>query len=85
MSTKVTIKSRARTGTRPGFHLYDDVLDSFGDKAGEAEPPVYLRLDGVSVQLETLATGGATLTIALPRKLAQELGLLPSTSSAAEP
>lgn len=85
MSTKVTIKSRAQTDTRPGFHLYDDVLDSFGAKAGELEPPVYLRLNGVTVQLETLAAGGATLTVALPRELARELGLLPRTPIAAEP
>lgn len=84
MSTKVTIKWRDQTAAQPGFHLYDDVLDSFGTKAGEPEPPVYLRLDGVSVQLETLAAGGATLTVALPRELARELGLLPLSPSAAE-
>ena len=85
MSTKVSIKWRDHTDARPGFHLYEDALDYFVDETGEVEPPVYLRLDGVGVQLETLAAGGATLTVALPRELAQELGLLPRTSSAAEP
>lgn len=84
MSTKATIKWRDQTDTRPGFHLYDDVLDSFGARAGELEPPIYLRLDGVHVQLETLAAGGATLTVALPRELARELGLVPPTPTAAE-
>ena len=85
VSTKATIKSRAQTDTRPGFHLYDDVLDSFAAEAGEPEPPVYLRLSGVSVQLETLAAGGATVTVALPRELARELGLLPRASGVVEP
>lgn len=77
MSTKVTIKSRLPAAGQPGFHLYDDVLDDFGDK-GEEEPPVHLRLEGVAVELQTLDGGGATVTIALPRELARELGLLPS-------
>lgn len=76
MSTKVSIKWRRRNDSQPGFHLYDDVLDSLGDDAGEREPPVYLRLDGVNVELHTLAAGGASVTVALPREAARSLGLL---------
>jgi hypothetical protein len=77
MSTKASIKSCVRTDQQPGFHLYDDVLDDFGARDGAPEPPVYLRLDGVSVQLETLNSGGASVTVAIPREMARELGLLP--------
>jgi hypothetical protein len=74
MSTKSSIKARQSTSERPGFHLYEDVLDSL-DKGDGAEPPVYLRLDGIAARLETLSSGGAT--VALPRGTARELGLLP--------
>lgn len=76
MSTKVSIKWRRRNDSQPGFHLYDDVLDSLGDDAGEREPPVYLRLDGVNVELHTLAAGGTSVTVVLPREVARSLGLL---------
>jgi len=82
MSTKVTIKHRARAATSPGFHLYDDVLDSFGKEDDEPSTSVYLRLVGVAVQLETLGDGGASVTITLPSETARELGLLPPKSSA---
>lgn len=77
MSTKASIKSRIRTDEQAGFNLYDDVLDEFGARDGAPEPPVYLRLDGVLVQLETLDGGGASVTVAIPRAIARELGLLP--------
>ena len=77
MSTKVSIKWREGTSTQPGFHLYDDCMDSVGVDDGESEPPVYLRLDGAAVELQTLATAGAAVTIVFPRDLARELGLLP--------
>ena len=80
MSTKSSIKWRHRANERPGFHLYDDVLDAFGAEEGAPEPPVYLRLDGVQVQLETLGEHGASVTVTLPRELARELGLLPSAN-----
>lgn len=76
MSTKNSIKARHRTSERPGFHLYDDVLDSLGARDGAPKPPVYLCLDGVPVQLETLNGAGASVTVAIPRALARELGLL---------
>lgn len=76
MSTKSSVKARSRTSERPGFHLYDDVLDSLDARDGAPEPPVYLRLDGIAAQLETLNSGGATVTVALPREMARELGLL---------
>jgi hypothetical protein len=77
MSTMSTIKARSRTSERPGFHLFDDVLDSLDEGDGAPEPPVYLRLDGIAAQLETLNSGAATVTVALPREMARELGLLP--------
>lgn len=61
MSTKVSIKWRDHTDAQPGFHLYEDAFDSFMDETEEVEPPVYLRLDGVSVQLETTASFTVTL------------------------
>ncbi len=61
MSTKVTIKHRHPVANRPGFHLYDDVFDDFGDDP-DIEAPVYLKLEGVAVE---------------PRELARELGLVP--------
>jgi hypothetical protein len=92
MSTKVSIKWRHRTEGKAGFHLYDDVLDEFlfdgndGAAAEEgaaapAEPPVYLRLDGVAVEVQTLSTGGASVTVTIPRATARELGLLPPIDS----
>jgi hypothetical protein len=75
MSTKVTIRwSEAKPG-QPAFHLYEDCLDGPGDNG---EPPVYLELKGVAVGLETLSTSGAAITLAIPRALARELGLLPA-------
>ena len=77
MSTKATIKYREATAGQPGFHLYDDVLDSLGSEE-EVKSPVYLRLDGVPAVLKTLESGGASVTIVLPRGVARELGLLPT-------
>lgn len=78
MSTKATIKSRTRTEELPGFHLYDDVLDDFAGDA-EVEPPVYLTLEGVAVELQTRCPGGDWVTLAIPRALARELGILPAS------
>ena len=81
MSTKVTMKWRPQTGSKPGFHLYEDVMDSFGDDADRPDAPVYLRLNGVALDLRTLEGGGACVTIVLPRELARELGLLQITGA----
>ena len=75
MSTKSTIKRKEHSEYEPGYHLYDDVLDSFDQ---DREPPVYLQLDRVQVELATLGCSGASVTVALPRKIARELGLLPA-------
>ncbi len=86
MSTKVTIKYRHQSAGHPGFHLYNDVLDSFGSE-DESGSPVYLCLDGVAATLQTLDSGGASVTVVLPRGVARELGLLPAeagTSTAAD-
>lgn len=76
MSTKRTIKSRHRDADLPGYHLYDDALDEF-TAPSDSGLPVYLELTAVPVQLETLSSGSATVTVQLPRELARELGLLP--------
>lgn len=80
MSTKASIKWQQQSSGLPGFHLYDDVLDAFGSE-GKGESPVYLRLDGVAAQVETLPSGGAAVTVVLPRQTARELGLLPTETS----
>ena len=81
MSTKVSIKWRARTADQPGFHLYDDALDSFGREHEEMDAPVYLHLDGVEAELQTISGGGVSMTVTLPRELARALGLLPQWES----
>jgi hypothetical protein len=77
VSTKVTIKWRTQVDKQPGFHLYDDFSDPF-ETEDDGELPVYLRLDGVAATLQPLDSGGATVTVALPRCVARELGLLPA-------
>lgn len=52
MSTKATLKSRLRVDGQPGFHLYHDMLNDLAEESGStAEPPVYLTLEGVEVEL----------------------------------
>lgn len=75
MSTKFSIRWQEQTADAPGWHLYTDALDDLGN-AGNGEQPVYLRLDGVHVELETLAAGGVSVTLALPRATARRLGLV---------
>jgi hypothetical protein len=72
MSTKISIKWREQTADAPGFHLYDECFETMAD--GDAAP-VYLRLDGVPVELATQAAG-VTVTVAIPREMARALGLL---------
>ena len=74
MSTKSSIKWKDQTADAPGFHLYEDVTDF------EPDPPVYLRLDGVQVDLETSGENGASVTVVIPRATAKELGLLTPNS-----
>jgi hypothetical protein len=82
MSTKVTLKHRSDAPAGVGFRLYEDALDArqVGNPEDAGEPsatPVYLQLDGVAVELQTLAGGGASVTLTLPRDIARELGLVP--------
>lgn len=81
MSTKATIRHRQSTAERVGFHLYDDVFDTLGVADTHPEPPVYLQLDGIGVQIETRGSMIASVTLTLPRELARELGLLPAVSA----
>lgn len=86
VSTKETIKYRHQSAGQPGFHLYNDLLDGFCSD-DESESPVYLCLDGVATKLQTMDSGGVSVTVALPRGVARELGLLPAeadTSTAAD-
>ena len=73
MSTRSSIKWKEHTKDSPGYHLYNDVLDS------EDDPPVYLRLVGVQVELETIGESGASVMVTLPREIARELGLVSNT------
>ena len=74
MSTKRTIKWRRQTKRTPGYHLYDDAMDAWINKG--KEPPVYLSLEGVQVELTTSCGAGACVTVKIPRAIARELGLL---------
>ena len=76
MSTKVSVKARAASPSAPAFHLYWDCLDDMSAETDGETMPVYLRLDNVAVELRTLPTGGASVTLTLPNELARELGLL---------
>ena len=75
MSTKSSIKWKEQTDDAPGYHLYEDVMDQYDD----GEPPVYLRLDGVPVELVTQGAG-ASVKVTLSRAIARELGLLPAST-----
>lgn len=89
MSTKATLKSRLLVEGRPGFHLYEDMLtelvnESVEDGDAAADPPVYLTLEGIDVELRTLPSGGAAVTLSIPRDIARELGLVPAESRGPE-
>jgi hypothetical protein len=83
MSTRVTIRSSSPTEGTPGFHLYEDAVEALVSADG-AEPPVYLQLEGVQAELQTLESGGVLLTVSLPRSVARELGLIPFTAASGE-
>jgi len=91
MSSKTSIKWRGRSLDQPGFDLYEDALDGLISKNGviseddSREAPVYLRLEGVQVRLETLDGPGVSLTVKMPRETARALGLLPLVSDASAP
>lgn len=82
MSSKVSIAWSEPVEGEPYFLLFKDELDSLG-ATGTDSSPLYLRLVGVSVELQTLPAGGAAVTVVLPRKLAEELGLLRLRGAAA--
>jgi hypothetical protein len=70
VSTRVTLK--VGTVGDATFHLSDDVLDEL---LGIEDPPVYLRIDGVHAEMQTMAAGGASVSLVLPRALARQMGL----------
>jgi hypothetical protein len=65
MSTKSSLKYG------PGFHLYDDALDSWLSD----EPPVYLRLSDVAFEVSS-SGDGSEITVCIPRAIATALGLI---------
>jgi hypothetical protein len=75
VSSKSTIKWRDVADSKPGFHLYEDALDFTVESE---ESPVYLRLDGVEVDVSATPAGGTSVTVVLPRETARALGLLPA-------
>lgn len=79
MSSKVTLKSGIQATGQASFHLYEDNLDGLDDTNQAQERPVYLKLDGIKAQMETLATGGASVTVTIPRAMAEALGLIPAS------
>lgn len=77
MSTKRSILWKEPTDGEPGYHLYSDAMDDLLNPAdAPSEMPVYLSFEGVEVELSTWHSGGATVTVKLPRRTARELGLL---------
>lgn len=46
------------------------------DDDGAGNVPIYLRLEGFQVQLETLDREGAVVTVAIPEETAKRLGLI---------
>ncbi len=81
MRTKFTLRSQGRCGDEPGFQLYHDLFEEIACEGSGSEPPVYLCLEGVEVELHTIRQGGATVTVKLPRATARALGLVPETSA----
>lgn len=77
MSTRVPFAWRQYESGKAGYCLYEDVLDEMAAESGGPEAPIYLQLEGVQVSVETMNTGGAALTVTLPRELAKALGLVP--------
>jgi hypothetical protein len=76
VSTRSTIKY-SREDDVPGYHLFDDVMDSFCSVDGDPEPPVYLELFGVAAEVNT----SGYVRVAIPRDMARELGLLPPAAA----
>ena len=75
MSTKSTIAYRDGTADEPHVHVYEDSLDWMRD----AEPIIYVQFQGaVSVEFETLAGGRVAVTVGMPRKTAEAIGLIPA-------
>lgn len=71
MSTRNSIKWLEKDD-QPGFHLFEDC----DVMASGADAPVYLRLMGVQIhELATDATG-ASVTVEIPREMAEAMGLL---------
>jgi hypothetical protein len=66
MSTKATIRHHHGSENEPSWHLYEEVFE---------EGVVYLALEGVAVEMQTLDTGGAALVVRLPLETAKQLGL----------
>lgn len=72
MSTRNSIKWRDETADQPGFHLFEDC----DVMASGADAPVYLRLTGVQIHEWATDAAGASITVEIPRDMAEAMGLL---------
>jgi hypothetical protein len=70
MSTRRTLRYEGDEETNTGFHLWTDYVDTY-----ENADTVHLSLDGVSFEA-TCYCGRPSIELILPRKMAEELGLV---------
>lgn len=77
MSTRASLKYEIDDETGVGFHLYEDVMDSFGDDA-DPKPPVYLELMGVNFKAAYAIHHSGSVFVTIPREWAEKLGLVPN-------
>lgn len=72
MSTKATLRYVVDEVSGTSAHLYEECL-------APADFPAFLELSGVSEVSIGVTPHGTDVTVAIPRQLAAELGLLPLT------
>lgn len=71
MSTKDIIKQGSEDLV--SYQLYEDCLETLD---GNKNAPVYLELSSVPFDVSVLENGNTFVTLKLPRKIAQKLGLI---------
>lgn len=75
MSTKSTLKYNIDDKTGAGYHLYNDLADTFGDEEPGCHP-VYLELRGVDFDAICKQDFGGRVCVTIPREWAEKLGLV---------
>jgi hypothetical protein len=70
MSTRSTLRHGVDEETNTGFHLWTDCVDTY-----ENVDVVHLSLDGASFEA-ACNCGRPSIELILPRKVAEELGLV---------